>query len=99
MEKEKLKKANELARKIEEHERALECFEYDPYYYSRDDNPDLSEETETTNPLLIIEFDNPWEGTRETQKIPMVLSDFLIDMIKGAIKENLSKIEKEFNEL
>lgn len=54
----------------------------------------LSPEYESTNPQLIIEFDafdDDW--IRQQVKIPMVLSDFLVETIKAAIIESLSKLE------
>jgi hypothetical protein len=54
---------------------------------------------ESTNPILIIEHDDPFEGGREQQRIPMVLSDFLINLIKDSIKGNLEKLKDEFQNL
>ena len=92
MNKEKLKEANRLNKLIEEHEQALNCFEFDTNYYARDEDPNLPIALESTNPILIIEHDDPFEGGREQQRIPMVLSDFLINLIKDSIKGNLEKL-------
>lgn len=81
-----LKRANEVARMIREHESALCCFEWEPEYGGG-----------SRNPQLIIEFDD--EDGREQQKITMVLSDFLVDMIKQAIRANLSALKSEFESL
>jgi len=97
---ETLQKANELARKIIEHEQALNCFEYDVHYYARDENPELPEELRSTNPRLIIEHDDIEEGEgRRQTPIPIVLSDLLIEMIKSAIKESQAKVNAEFQAL
>lgn len=57
MNKEKLKEANRLNKLIEEHEQALNCFEFDTNYYARDEDPNLPIALESTNPILIIEHD------------------------------------------
>ncbi len=96
---ETLKKANELSKLISDHESALSCFEWDANYYeniNRPENKQLPPKIFSTNPRLIIEYDG--DG-REQQLIPMGLSDFLINIIKDQIKENLNKIRKEFEEL
>ena len=60
----------------------------------------LPPEFESTNPKLIIEFDEFDEDWyRKQLPIPMVLSDVLVDTIKVAIKENLSKLRSEFEKL
>ena len=94
-----LKEANRLNKLIEEHEQALNCFEFDTNYYARDEDPNLPIALESTNPILIIEHDDPFEGGREQQRIPMVLSDFLINLIKDSIKGNLEKLKDEFQNL
>ena len=94
MDKETLKKANEISQKIIEHECALGCFYFDVNQYS---DVAVPPEYISTNPQLIIEFDD-CEGGREQQKIPMVLSDYLISMLKDAIKSNLDKLKSEFTE-
>ena len=99
MNKEKLMEANRLNKLIEEHEQALNCFEFDTNYYARDEDPNLPIALESTNPILIIEHDDPFEGGREQQRIPMVLSDFLINLIKDSIKGNLEKLKDEFQNL
>lgn len=100
MNKDTLQKANELARKIREHEQALNCFEYDHNYFARDENSDLEPDMRSTNPQLIIEHDDleEWEG-RTTTPIAMVLSDSLIEVIKLSIKDNLKRLQAEFEAL
>lgn len=88
MEIEKLKKGNELNRKINELNSALGCFEFQ---YD-ETTPKVS-----TNPQLIIEFDGG-DG-REQLKIPMVLSEFLTDLLKNTIKSELEKAQSEFDKL
>ena len=105
MDKKRLNEANRLIHLIEKHEKALLCFVYDKNEYINDmreaaGEEKLSPEYESTNPQLIIEFDafdDDW--IRQQVKIPMVLSDFLVEMIKAAITESLSKLEMEFNSL
>lgn len=105
MEIETLKKGNQLLELITEHEQALLCFEYDHNEYLNDQLKDRGEELlppdiRSTDPKLIIEFnyfDDDWH--RRTLPIPMVLSDLLLSTIKEQIRENLSKLTKEFNEL
>lgn len=105
MDKKRLNEANRLIHLIEEHEKALLCFVYDKNEYVNDmreaaGEEKLSPEYESTNPQLIIEFDafdDDW--IRQQVKIPMVLSDLLVETIKAAIIENLSKLEMEFNSL
>lgn len=105
MKEETLKKANELLKLIKEHESALLCFEYDANEWANELRKNCKQEllppkVESANPKLIIEhdaFDDDWY--RATQPIPMVLSDFLVNIIKEQIKENLEKLKKEFEEL
>lgn len=105
MEIETLKKGNQLLKLITEHEQALLCFEYDNNEYENDYRKDKGEDLlppdiRSTDPKLIIEFnafDDDWY--RRTLPIPMVLSDYLVNIIKEQIRENLSKLKKEFNEL
>lgn len=97
MNKEKLAEANRLNKLIEENEQALNCFEYDKNYWTEGVNePDMV----STEPRLIIEHLDLEDFECRTQTpIPMVLSDFLIDMIKAAIKENQAKLKAEFEAL
>ena len=81
-----LKKANEIAQMIRENKSALCCFEWEEEYGGG-----------SRNPQLIIESDD--SDGREQQKIPMVLSDILVDMIKQAIDANLSVLKSEFESL
>ena len=100
MNKEILQKANELARRISEHERALNCFEFDANEYARDEHPALEPDMRSTNPQLIIEHLNIEEGEgRTTTAIPMILSDYLIEAIKASIKYNLENLKSEFDNL
>ncbi|WP_195372955.1 hypothetical protein [Parabacteroides leei] len=105
MEKERLNEANRLNKLIEEHEKALCCFEYDANESINDMRESeglekLPPEYKSTNPKLIIEFDELDEDWYRRQlPIPMVLSDVLVDTIKVAIKENLSKLKSEFEKL
>lgn len=101
MDKGTLEKANELAGLIKEHESALLCFEWDGNQYENYERPEddqLPPDWISTNPRLIIEYDD-CDEMRQQQKIPMVLSDALIEFIKENIKENLSKLKKEFENL
>ena len=99
MNKERLEEANRLNKLIKEHEEALNCFEFDTNYYARDEDPNLPIVLESTNPVLIIEHDNPFEGTREQKRIPMALSDILINAIKDSVKTKLEKLKVEFQNL
>lgn len=78
MEKERLKEANRLNELIEEHEKALLCFEYDKNEYINDiresnGEEKLTPEYESTNPKLIIEYDEFDEDKYRRQlPIPMV---------------------------
>ena len=102
---EQLNKANQLQKLIREYESSLLCFEYDNNEYANDSRKDngedlLPSDIRSTNPKLIIEhdaFDDDWY--RKTQDVPMVLSGFLINIIKEQIKENLEKLKNEFEEL
>ena len=95
----KLKKANELSKLINEHKSALCCFEYDANEHFNSTLPEdkrLPPKMFSTNPQLIIEYDG--DG-REQQIIPMVLSDILVETLKQSIKENLIYLEKQFKDL
>lgn len=106
MDKKTLIEANRLNKLIEEHEEALRCFEYNKnecinYYREANGEEVLPPEFESTNPKLIIEFDEYDEGelARRKLSIPMVLSDFLVDVLKKQIKNNLDKLKSDFNKL
>ncbi len=86
MEREKLEKANELDKKIREYKEALNCFQWE------DNDGGLH----STNPALIIEFDN--DG-REQIKLPMTLSDSVVNLLKEIITASLETTQKEFNNL
>lgn len=106
MDKERLNEANRLNHLMEEHEKALLCFVYDKNEYINDmreaaGEEKLSPEYESTNPRLIIEFDtfDDDDWIRGQVPIPIVLSDYLVEMIKAAITESLSKLKIEFERL
>lgn len=104
MNEEFLKKGNELLKQIREHESALVCFEYDENEeanYYREECRKLAPNMISTNPKLIIEYDKYDEDIpyREMLSLPMVLSGFLVNIIKEQIKENLNKLQKEFDDL
>lgn len=88
MDQEVLKKANSLNQKIKELTEALNCFEYQPY--CDDSRADIRV---STNPRLIIEYDG--DGGREQIKLPMNLSDTLVDLLKGIIKKELDVVTME----
>ncbi|PIF33012.1 hypothetical protein CLU81_3582 [Flavobacterium sp. 9] len=85
-----LRKANDVKSKLDDFKKALECFEYVP-------NEEESKERKpiSLNPNLIIEFDD-WDDGREQIKLPMVLSDYLISLIKTTINEQIIVLSKEF---
>jgi hypothetical protein len=89
MEKETLKKANELDRKIREINEALNCFEWQPY----PDEVALAKEPISTNPILMVEFDGG-DG-REEVKLPIILGNRLIDILKSELKSSLMAAEEE----
>jgi hypothetical protein len=68
-----LKKANDLNQKIKELNEALNCFEW---------SPEESIAPISTNPRILIEFDG--DG-REQIKLPLVLSDVLVAILKKEI--------------
>lgn len=81
-----LEKANELNRKINEFQQALNCFQWEDEYGGG-----------TTNPRLIIEFDD-CDG-RETLPLPMNLSDALVSFLKAEIIKGRDAAVAEFNAL
>lgn len=87
MDKKTLKRANDLNQVISEFEEALNCFEWS----------DPLDETKkySTNPSLIIEFDDCDDG-REQIAIPMTLSNLLIDILKTEIKKGLEEAKNHF---
>ena len=84
---ETLEKAKELDNKIRDFSQALNCFEWKPL----GDGPAVS-----LNPRLIIEFDG--DG-REQIKLPMNLSNNLIDYLKEEIKKGKETAIDEFKQL
>lgn len=99
MDKTILDRANTLAQKIEEHKQALNCFEVDlSAIYGSGESP----QWESTEPQIIIEYtehDDVEFPYRNQIKLPMVLNEFLTNLLKSQIQENLEKLEKEFEEL
>lgn len=90
MENSTLEKANNLNKKIKEFKEALECFE--------STHPEDETITYSTNPALIIEFDDEDEMRRQL-KLPMVLSDSLTGFLKTTIKAQLKMAEDQFKAL
>lgn len=86
MDKETLKKANEIDAKINQLETVLNCFEWEIDYGGG-----------STNPQIIIEFDRG-DG-RECKKLPMPLNDSLISMLKSHIKLELDFLNNELKAL
>lgn len=81
-----LEKANMLNKKTKEFTEALSCFQWEEEYGGG-----------TTNPKLIIEFDGG-DG-RETQPLPMDLSDGLVSFLKAEIIKGRDAAVAEFNAL
>lgn len=79
-----LDKANSLNKKIKQLDEALNCFEWSP----GGSIPPIS-----TNPRIIIEFDN--DG-REQIKLPLVLSDVLVAILKKEILSARASALSEF---
>lgn len=92
MDKETLAKANELNKKICELNRALECFECT---YPVSDN---ETKTFSTNPIILIEYDNNDDG-RSVQKIPAKLNKDMVGILKSFISVELECCKKEFEKL
>lgn len=78
------KKATDLNQTIKELEEALSCFEW---------SPGKNMLPISTNPRIIIEFDN--DG-REQIKLPLVLSNVLIEILKKEIVSALESAGHEF---
>lgn len=92
MDYQKLQKANSIKKQIDEHQEALNCFEWPGI-------PDHGlKEPLTRHPQLIIEVDD-CDDCREQIKLPMVLSNELIGFLKSVIIENKRKLESEFESL
>lgn len=90
---EQLTQGNILKKKIEDFENAMNCFERVPNWDSNQIADPVS-----LNPSLIIEFDD-WDDGRDQIKLPMVLSDCFINMMKDTIKQQIEKLKKEFEAL
>ena len=82
-----LEKANELSRKIQDFEEALNCFDFNP----EPDKPPFS-----LNPTLIIEYDG--DG-REQHTLPMHLSNAMVAFLKKEISKALELAVAEFYSL
>lgn len=80
-----LEKGNQLNRKINEFTQALNCFEWPEEYGSG-----------SRNPRLIIEFD---DDGRETQPLPMNLSNEIVAFLKQEIIKGRDAAVEEFNAL
>ena len=91
MDKEKLEKGNEILRKINKYESALECFEWVPGENGGGDVISL-------NPKLAIEFDD-WDDGREMMVLPDIISEDFIEMLKTHIETRIEELLKEFDEL
>lgn len=90
MNKDTLHRANALSKQIAELNEALHCFEWAP-------DMDRPEATISTKPRLIIDFDGG-DG-RDQVKVPMNLSDTLVEILKREIKSKLDEAMKQFEAL
>lgn len=90
MNKEILKKGNDLNKKIGEFQEALNCFEWTSEI--------KGVKPTSTNPRIIVEFDDE-DGGRSQLKLPMSLSDVLVDLLKQEIKKGLESAKLEFESL
>lgn len=86
---ETLETANIINKKIKELDDVLDCFEWD--------EPELSPNL-SRNPSIIIEFDD-LEGDRSEIKVPMVLSNQFIQLIKKEVLSERNRLLSEFNDL
>ena len=84
--------ANKLNDQIKELNGVLDCFGWQPYCDEERADIRLS-----TNPQLIIEFDVP-DG-RDQIKVPSVLNEIFIDLLRTELKVKLDQAKKEFNAL
>lgn len=82
-----LETANDLNEEIKYFNEALNCFEWETI-----DGSKIS-----TNPRLIIEFDG--SDDREQLKLPLVLSETMIEFIKKEIIKGRDAALAEFNDL
>lgn len=93
---ENLKRGNEIQKLLKSFEEALNCFEYK----HAGDGESLLENQISTNPKLMLEFDDySNEGDKSIIPVPNVLSDDLIGLIKQGILLNIQLLESEFNDL
>jgi len=93
MNKETLKRANALDKKIKECDEALNCFEY-TYTDHEGKNPQVYNRT----PRLIIDVDDLDNG-REQIALPFNLSNTFIDFITREVKNQKEKSINEFKSL
>ena len=84
-----LEKANDLNRRIKEFTEALNCFEWT--------HPEDETIKYSTNPRLIIDFEGG-DG-REQIKLPMNLSNNLVEFLKEEIIKGRDSAVVEFNAL
>ncbi len=84
MTQETLMKANSLNKKICDYQNALNCFEY----------TDHGGEIYDRTPRLVLDVDDLDEG-RERIDVPMVLSEYLIGIIKQEIQKGLDDAKNQ----
>jgi hypothetical protein len=90
MNKEAFQEAVKVSQKIEQLNQALAYFEW---RWSDDPNTDGV----STNPQLIIEFDN--DDSRSQIKLPFELNERLVNMLKDEIKQQLQSESLKFESL
>lgn len=90
MNKDAFQEAVKVNQKIEQLNQALACFEW---RWSDDPNA----EGVSTNPQLIIEFDD--DDSRSQIKLPFILNDLLINILKDEIKQQLQNEFMKFESL
>ena len=93
MTKEKLSQANQLEKQINEFESANKCFWFSESTLKSDGS------RYSTNPQLLIEFDNHDGDGRDTIKLPMVLSDDFIEFMQDVIDGKIAELKNEFDNL
>lgn len=93
---ENLQRGNEIQKLLKSFEEALNCFEYK----FGGDGESLLENPISTNPKLMLEFDDySNECDRSIIPVPNVLSDELIGLIKQGILLNIQLLKSEFKDL
>ena len=90
MDKETLKKANKLQKKIDQLNDCLNLFEWEPTF--------SNEKRKSRNPRLCIDADDE-EGGRVFVQIPMDLNDEIIQTIKNWIEIESDRVQTEFYHL